>query len=910
MVMLSPVGNVFAVCSPGSCPVEVAPGKDAQKLGADFPTFGTVKLTYPNGSILTNSVGDLLFTVNLNKTGHYGSIDIYVDPDFTGLAISQLWSSFTNNYDPNSISLSRRGSNDPIAPNWWDVSVRNITVTPQNTAPDVANREFTANETQYVRLFQVTSPSIAGRYFFKVFINGTSIATSGGGSIGTSAGGSIGAVNFPTIVVKASRDPAYISGTLRDARNASSPIGQPISIPVGSGAEILATGTDYLGRSVSAQAFINSTANGQYTLFGVAPGTYNITAYAAGYIPTTRPTTVSVLAEQSLEGVDIYMKHSANVTGRVLSICGGQPIQWPADLNRTAIRIQLLTLSGGVVASFPAQFGGTITVNTLLDYFDFSIQYLGFDGRIPQNQAGYTSGLVAGDYLFRASANSYIQYDDSLIHVYNDTSQVRAEVRLIRMGQFVVTVHFLDFNSTLKETPVPSPGGSVTVEAYDERGNIGGRGSAFVPAGATHVVVNVTCAPGTYHLFATFAASGGRGGSGADLYYQTQDVQASIGLPSGGDNCAGDVYISFAMLRGGQIDLTLYSVDTEKPAILKPWTFPDSTIDVNIVDSYGNLYTFNNINQPEHFDKNGNSVFNVTASFAGFLTDNYSIFVTTYGYTQRQVVSLHVVQGGNSDVSVWMVQDPRIDLTLVFKTEGLLSPIDSTLPFAQPLNHLDSTPVRVEIFDAHGNFVGANRTYVGNSNSSVQVTLAGFKNYYGDPRLTWSGFYDTTDAAQQNDGGLQAGAYLIRIWVDGYCQLQLIPVTLPSTGEVSIIYSMERASRVSGTVLGPESDLYPELLSWAVITLESENFTFSTFSLDGNYSLWVPSGSYNMGVYLPGYATYTARLEVPNGSDIRADIWLDSYGVSASSTSLQAIGIWLPSRPAHSSPSVYESAAY
>ena len=105
-------------------------------------------------------------------------------------------------------------------------------------------------------------------------------------------------------------------------------IGQPISIPDGYGAQILATGTDYLGRSVSAQAFINSTAKGQYTLFGVAPGTYNITAYAAGYIPTTRPTTVSVLAEQSLEGVDIYMKHSANVTGRVLSICGGQPIPW------------------------------------------------------------------------------------------------------------------------------------------------------------------------------------------------------------------------------------------------------------------------------------------------------------------------------------------------------------------------------------------------------------------------------------------------------------------------------------------------------------------------------------------------------------------------------------------------------
>jgi hypothetical protein len=448
---------------------------------------------------------------------------------------------------------------------------------------------------------------------------------------------------------------------------------------------------------------------------------------------------------------------------------------------------------------------------------------------------------------------------------------------------------------------VPSPGGSVTVEAYDERGNVGGRGSAHVSTGATYATVDVPSAPGTYHLFATFSGN---------LYYQTQDVQASIGLPGGGDNCAGDVDISFAMLRGGRIFLTLYSVDNEKPAILKPWTFPGSVIDVNIVDSYGNLYTFTttqytfNATQPQH------PLFSVNATLAGFLTDNYSIFVTTYGYTQREIIHLHVVQGGTSDGSIWLVQAPRVDLTIVFKTEGLLSLIDSTLPFAQPLNHLDATPVRVEIFDAHGNFVGANRTYVGNYKSSVSVTLAGFRNYYGDPRLTWAGFYDTTDAVRQDEGGLQAGAYLIRIWVDGYCQLQLIPVTLPSTGEVSIIYSMQRASRVSGTVLGPESEQYPELLSWAVIDLESENFTFYTFSLDGNYSLWVPSGSYNMGVSLPGYVTYTARLEVPNGSDIKADIWLDSYGFSASSTSLQAIGIWLPSRCSHSSPSVYESAAY
>ena len=296
---------------------------------------------------------------------------------------------------------------------------------------------------------------------------------------------------------------------------------------------------------------------------------------------------------------------------------------------------------------------------------------------------------------------------------------------------------------------------------------------------------------------------------------------------------------------------------------------------------------------------------NVTVYLAGFLTDNYSIFVTTCGYTQREVIHVHIVQGGNSDVSVWMVQDPRVDLTLVFKTEGLLSAINSTQPFAQPINHLDSTPARIEVYDKYGNLVGANVTYIPNltkrtdnmyhPTNSVTITLAGFNQYFGNPRLTWSGFYDTTDAVQQNEGGLQPGEYLIRIWVDGYCQTQLIPVTLPSAGNVSIIYSMERASRVRGTVMGAESDQYPELLSWAVIDLDSENFTFNTFSLDGYYSLWVPSGSYSMGVYLPGYAIYTARFEVPKGSDLKADIWLDnprSTSPYAAST-FQTAGIWL-----------------
>jgi hypothetical protein len=735
--------------------------------------------------------------------------------------------------------------------------VKNLTATSGPT--DVAHRVFTANQSQYVRIFQVTSPSIAGRYFFKTFINGTSDAN-----------------EFPTVVVKASRDPAYISGVLRDMGNTNASLaGQPISILSGTGARILATGRDYLGRSVAAQAFINYAAKGNYTLFGVAPGTYNLTAYAAGYIPTTRPTTVSVLAAQSLIGVDIYMKRSVNVTGTVLSVSSdGLLIPWQAA-NRTAVRVQLLTLDGSVVASTPAPFSPFPHILNTSTTFPFFIQWqVGWDGRIPQSYADYTSGLMAGDYLLLASVNSYVQYDESRVHVANGTTLVRSEIRLIRTGSFNVTVHFLDLNSTLKEGRLLT-NGTLTVQAFDQEGNVGGRGTQRIPLGSHSGNVTIPCPPGTYHIFARFTAR-----NGGDLYYQTQDVQATIGLGP------ANVSISLWMVMSGRLDLTLYSVDTEIPALTRSWAYPEAVMNFKLIDSYGNVYT-TNTTQP----KSGSSL-NLT--IWGLLTDDYVIIVQTFGYSQRELIRLHVILGGISDISVWMVQDPRIDLTIVFKTEGLLSPIDSTLPFAQPINHIDSAPVRAEVFDAYGNFVGANVTYIPNGYSIFEVTLAGFKRYFGNPRFTWSGFYDTTDATRQDEGGLSAGDYSIRIWVEGYYQSQPISIRLPSAGNVSIITSLERASRVSGIVLGPDLNDRALLLSWAVIDVEPGNFT--TFSLDGSYQLWVPAGSYNVGVSLPGYATLTSKLEVPSASDIVADFWLDNPGSSSAyATFFISMGIWFAS---------------
>src|SRR5208337_2665182 len=113
LTILLPIGAQNAHASP----VSVSPGKSDLNLGAGFPTFSPVKLSYPNSSILTNSTGDLLFTVTPDITWlgspplpRRASISIYIPPDFSDLSISKLWTSFSNNYDHNSISLSRQSS--------------------------------------------------------------------------------------------------------------------------------------------------------------------------------------------------------------------------------------------------------------------------------------------------------------------------------------------------------------------------------------------------------------------------------------------------------------------------------------------------------------------------------------------------------------------------------------------------------------------------------------------------------------------------------------------------------------------------------------------------------------------------------------------------------------------------------
>jgi len=138
--------------------------------------------------------------------------------------------------------------------------------------------------------------------------------------------------------------------------------------------------------------------------------------------------------------------------------------------------------------------------------------------------------------------------------------------------------------------------------------------------------------------------------------------------------------------------------------------------------------------------------------------------------------------------------------------------------------------------------------------------------------------------------------------VDGYYQFEQWHVNVPGRDEnwngtrlepavISMVESLNRASRISGTVVGPDFFDEARPLSWATITLQPADYTLSgiidvqpgnytTSSLDGYFQVWVPEGNYGMGVSLNGYSSYSAQIPVPSGSDLNMYVWLDNYQAS------------------------------
>lgn len=367
------------------------------------------------------------------------------------------------------------------------------------------------------------------------------------------------------------------------------------------------------------------------------------------------------------------------------------------------------------------------------------------------------------------------------------------------------------------------------------------------------------------------------------LYVQLDEFKGSIGA-----FCDSPYSASIKLLRAGGLDITFYAVDWQHPALARPWDHPGKPITVELYNSRGALtaslyamqpgYPFHRVRiSTEGFIQFDDSP-RIPLNAIGLKPNAYRIKAYTEGYLEDPYTFSHELP-----VRLSMITDGRynlirgsiIEATLIFKTEGILDPIDNRLPYAHPINNLDSTPARIELFDEENNLVAANVTYIPRGVTQFNFRIDGFSGYWGNPRILWTNFYDTTDASRQKDGGIEEGEYLMRITIPGYQENQLFRIIIdsgdpPKYPMVSIVHSLERLGYLHGEILWIDWCGGALPLSWASLTAYStDGFKeVYTFSMDGEYELWLPAGSYDFGLYHPGLGSkyFRAGLAVSWGS--------------------------------------------
>jgi len=779
--------------------VEMSPGAYAGTLGAPV---NVVNMEYPKSAIIENVTGD--FSLRLTLDDDASSVAIFIPPEFDFLEpdTTSVWTSITNDYGQ--VSIHKLGSTDPIGPSWWEVTIANLTI------PAGA---------YVVRMFNIRAPDICGRYFMKVFIDGESI----------------GWENFPTVVVKASLDPSYVSGHVLNGDQGHH------GVPVNASGKVIAEGKTASGRTVKGQAYFNASAGGAYTLYGLAAGTYNLTSSASGFVPTTMKGTVSVLAGQSLEGVNIYVYPSATITGTIYSKCGSGLVPWGYNSSGRESRPITIEILDSNLNSI-AVLANRTNYDPSSAYYPFSFNgSTGLDGLVPQDYAAYVSGLEPGDYYLEAHANGYFQRDVVAVHVYKYTRSLSVPFDLWRTSWFEVTVFFTDYEGG-PSSPVLK-GGQLKGEAYSLDGTLWGSNTTLVPEGSTNWTIAITgIFSGTYMIQASFSE-----------YLQTTFPRATVG-----EGCSA-TSLSLRMVKGGVLEVVLRSVDWQTPPREVPWGYPDATMRLEVIDSLGEVH----VGTAEQEADVAVTIGNVT----GLPGDRYLVRVYTPGYIQTKDYFASVSLGSVSGIMLDLVEATRIEMTLTFKTAGRIAPID-TYPYDP-----EHVPVRIELYDSMGILAGASVAYVlSESNSTVEVI--GFQSYAGNPCLRWVNYYDTTDGHAQKDYGLLPGEYLVRVWVPGYLQSETLTVfTSLHVSLVGITVSLERLARVSGYVYG--LDMYQDSipLSWATVTAYGPTLE-ATYSMDGFYEMWLMDGTYMLAASSAGYEAQATEIRVSNGWETSADFEL------------------------------------
>jgi len=381
--VLGPIGYVWpgsGQCAydgfPNQASDNCAPGYQAPYPGGNPPNAPSNSWyqlegdTYaPFGAVLTNSTGDLIFALNATGTPDTWSTYspklagtagwewwyILIPPEFSIPDASQITSTLSD--QGNAIQVWHLGPYDRYAPGYTLVAVAadgavdasgaggssTANCPTGDTGICYYNHQFinftSAGEWYYVRINGVTAPSVAGRYFFKMFLGDASSRFGVGPTIpgsGLNSNVWVPPQNWPVVLVKGETDPAIVTGTLRYAGYNATLYGAPIGEAGKVWAHMTMRLDPYTGvqrpdlATIDAQGYLNATDNGHYEVEGLAPGVYDLYASAAGYPQTLCESGITVLKGQSLH-FDCYLQPGPVIHGNVFTKhqFGDEP--WPAE---------------------------------------------------------------------------------------------------------------------------------------------------------------------------------------------------------------------------------------------------------------------------------------------------------------------------------------------------------------------------------------------------------------------------------------------------------------------------------------------------------------------------------------------------------------------------------------------------
>jgi hypothetical protein len=755
----------------------------------------------PNGSVLTESTGPLYFYINISSPAnasnpaqpgldiswekHNGRsrwLYIAIPPEFTPVAKTpsswRVVTSLTSDY--NFIKTGKFNAAHPMAPNWWYIAISAPNVTDPASGkssnflysagqdPFQDRQPFKKPDWRYgmyeIIAYDFKAPTCAGKYFFKVFYTKTLLP-----SDLYEQYESFPPENYPQLVVKGEVDPGYITGTVRYAGHSSYYYGSYYGLGVYTPGKVFANGTAIdpmtnqpTGRPVCGVGYFNATAQGYYEIEGLAPGIYTLTACAAGFVPTTLATQLTVKRGQSMHGVDIYILPDSKLSLRVYSKCPTGPVNWP-DYTTLGVRSkpgpaglgevgkQLATLyppnpqplKGWPYAFYRIEVDDVngMRLGWRDDYFDISANprnfttFLGnptcysgietqWDGHIPDANAHFTCGLVPGQYYVNVWVFGYwqalgpLQVDFPAAEFPGGV--VYQEMDLFKGGTINATVHF--HNQEMPSDDVaPTINSPLVMEAVDSYGKVRAWNFTNIANAAQRQQAislellgygtepkNRNVPPsgmpeGTYTIKAYYQG-----------YVQQEFPQQTIQYCTNGS-------FSFHLIKGANITTTVYSRDCQDPSQPVNWMHPPSPLRVYVFDSMGNWVAggfYDQANQISGTDKitfsGGSSFWGFKASTSDYLRDNivptglptdtYTLQAYTLGYVQTQIPSVWAQKGSSTgDIPLYLLTGAEIDVVLDFKTELIPAPLP---------NDVYSFQFRIHAYDPNGTLIAANITGV------------------------------------------------------------------------------------------------------------------------------------------------------------------------------------------------------